>query len=260
MSPGSEAPPLAPLAMIRALVARLEGVDLAVRGPIAEQQDTLDPIIAGLHAIADRMVGEQERQAQAEEHGAAILEVMVAAAAQDYRLRAPVSDDDTTLDAVATGLNMLLDELVASQESAARLQAEIIRTQEAIIQELSTPLIPLNDAVLVMPLIGAVDSRRALQILERLLEGVATYQAHTIIMDVTGMAILDTQVADTLLRAARAVALLGARLVLTGIRPEVAQLLVGLGADLQGIETRAGRHYLCHPDRPALKLGMRKRF
>jgi rsbT co-antagonist protein RsbR len=119
-----------------------------------------------------------------------------------------------------------------------RLQEEIIQVQAAALAELSTPLIPLSDDVMVMPLVGSVDSRRAQQVLESLLEGVAQTGASIAILDITGVPVVDTQVANALIRAAQAVKLLGARVVLTGIRPEVAQTLVGLGAELGDIVTR----------------------
>jgi rsbT co-antagonist protein RsbR len=118
-------------------------------------------------------------------------------------------------------------------------QEETIRAQQAMLAELSTPLIPLNERVMVMPLIGAVDSARAQQVLETLLQGIAGSGAQVAILDITGVAVVDTQVANALIRAAQAVKLLGAQVVLTGIRPEVAQTLVGLGADLSGIVTRS---------------------
>jgi rsbT co-antagonist protein RsbR len=92
---------------------------------------------------------------------------------------------------------------------------------------------------MVMPLIGAIDSNRAQQVIETLLAGVASSGATSAILDITGVQIVDTQVANALLRAAQAVKLLGARVVLMGIRPEIAQTLVGLGLDLSGIVTRA---------------------
>jgi rsbT co-antagonist protein RsbR len=118
-----------------------------------------------------------------------------------------------------------------------RLQDEVIEAQAAALAELSTPLIPLNAEVVVMPLVGTLDSRRAQQVLETLLEGIAQTQAGTAIIDITGVPVVDTQVANALIRAAQAVKLLGAQVVLTGIRPEVAQTLVGLGADLSSITT-----------------------
>jgi rsbT co-antagonist protein RsbR len=116
---------------------------------------------------------------------------------------------------------------------------ETIRAQTAMLNELSTPVIPLSDDVLVMPLIGAIDSRRAQQVLEMLLESVAASRARTVILDITGVPVVDTQVANALLGAAQSVKLLGARIVITGIRPEVAQTIVGLGVDLQQIVIRA---------------------
>jgi anti-anti-sigma regulatory factor len=118
-------------------------------------------------------------------------------------------------------------------------QEETIRAQQAALAELSTPLIPLSEHVMVMPLIGAVDSQRAQQVLTALLEGIASSRAQVAILDITGVAVVDTQVANALIRAAQAVRLLGAQVVLTGIRPEVAQTLVGLGADLSDIITHS---------------------
>ncbi len=117
-------------------------------------------------------------------------------------------------------------------------QEEIIRAQAATLRELSTPLIPINDQVMVMPLIGTVDSYRTQQVMDSLLQGIAANHAQVAIIDITGVPVVDSQVADALVRAARAVRLLGARVILTGIRPEVAQTLVGLGIDLSGIVTR----------------------
>jgi anti-anti-sigma regulatory factor len=118
-------------------------------------------------------------------------------------------------------------------------QAELIRAQQAALAELSTPLIPISDDVMVMPLIGTVDSFRAQQVISTLLEGIAGKRVSIAILDITGVAVVDTQVANALIHAAQAVELLGAQVVLTGIRPEVAQTLVGLGTDLKGIITRS---------------------
>jgi PAS domain S-box-containing protein len=120
-----------------------------------------------------------------------------------------------------------------------RMQDELIRMQALALRELSTPLLVVSDQAVVMPLIGAIDSRRAQQVIETLLEGITTYGADIAILDITGVTVVDTQVANALLRAAQAVRLLGARVVLTGIRPEIAQTLVGLGADLSEIVTRS---------------------
>ncbi len=126
-----------------------------------------------------------------------------------------------------------------ADEEQLTLQQRLIDTQQAALRELSTPLIPLADGVIVMPLVGAIDANRAQQIMETLLEGIGSQQSETAILDITGVKVVDTQVADALLRAARAAQLLGAQVVLTGISAEVAQALVGLGADLSGVVTRS---------------------
>jgi rsbT co-antagonist protein RsbR len=123
------------------------------------------------------------------------------------------------------------------EENQAMLQQQIIDTQQATVRELSTPLIPISDDVVIMPLIGTVDSQRAQQVMEALLEGVAQYQAELVILDITGVSIVDTQVAQGFIQAAQAVRLLGAQVMLTGIQPQIAQTLVHLGVDLSGIRT-----------------------
>jgi rsbT co-antagonist protein RsbR len=116
---------------------------------------------------------------------------------------------------------------------------EIIQVQAATLQELSTPLLTVSTGVVVMPLIGAIDSSRAKQVMDALLSGVAEQHATAAILDITGVAVVDTQVADVLMRAAQATKLLGAQAIITGIRPEIAQTLIGLGVNLDGIITRS---------------------
>ncbi|AUX24678.1 anti-anti-sigma factor [Sorangium cellulosum] len=137
------------------------------------------------------------------------------------------------LGGVVTNITSLRE---AEAERAA-LQEKIIVAQQAALRELSTPLIPIADRVVAMPLVGTIDSARAEQIMETLLSSISSQGAHTAILDVTGVRAVDTHVADALTRTARAAQLLGTRVVLTGVRPEVAQTLVTLGVDLSGITT-----------------------
>ena len=128
---------------------------------------------------------------------------------------------------------------VAHSAARTHAQEEIIEAQKAIVRELSTPLIPITDRVMVMPLIGTIDSTRAQQIMETLLASLAAHDTQVVILDITGVSIIDTMVANALIEAARAARLLGGQVMLTGIRPEVAQTLVGLGVDLRGIRTHS---------------------
>jgi DNA-binding LacI/PurR family transcriptional regulator/anti-anti-sigma regulatory factor len=119
-----------------------------------------------------------------------------------------------------------------------QLAYERERALSDTVRELGRPVIPLLEGVVFLPLIGAIDSTRAAQIVETLLHEVSRHRARLALIDVTGVALIDTQVANALIRAAQALRLLGAQVMLTGIRPEVAQTLVSLGLDLRGILTQ----------------------
>lgn len=135
--------------------------------------------------------------------------------------------------------------LRAADEDKGRLLADLQARDEAqqrllkIIRDLGSPIIPLAPGIVALPLIGAVDDQRAQQVMAVLLQGVAEHRATVAIVDVTGVPVVDTVLADALLQAAQGVWLLGAEPVLTGIRAETAQTLVGLGLDLSGITTLA---------------------
>jgi PAS domain S-box-containing protein len=136
------------------------------------------------------------------------------------------------------GLDRDITEKKQSQEEYARLQQQVIEAQRTALQELTAPLLPLADGVVALPLVGALDSARAQQVMETLLEGIAAYRADIAIVDITGIQVVDTQVAQAIISTAQAVQLLGAQVVLTGIQPQIAQTLVHLGADMRGIVTR----------------------
>jgi len=119
----------------------------------------------------------------------------------------------------------------------AQLQETIIQMQEATLRELSSPLMPIADAVVVMPLIGTINSRRANQVMETLLEGIVEHQAELAILDITGVPAVDAQVAQVLVQMAKATRLLGAQVIITGIQPTMALLLLDLEVNLEEIVT-----------------------
>lgn len=136
-------------------------------------------------------------------------------------------------------INDELEERVAERmKEIELLNAQVIDAQRQALRELSSPLIPITDEVVIMPLIGTIDSQRSQQIVETLLEGIAHYRAELAIIDITGVLVVDTQIAQALIQAARAVNLLGAQVMLTGIQPRIAQTFIHLGIDLTGIQTR----------------------
>jgi rsbT co-antagonist protein RsbR len=149
-----------------------------------------------------------------------------------------IRDDAGNVQSMA-GIVRDMSEQVQAEEERAALQQQIISAQRDALRELSTPLIPISEKVVIMPLLGTIDSQRAQMVMETLLEGVAQHQARLAILDITGVPVVDTQVAQALVSAARAVRLLGAQVMLTGIQPQIAQTLVHLGVDLGGITTRS---------------------
>lgn len=135
-------------------------------------------------------------------------------------------------------------DITQRQEIENRLQElrEAYATQEVLlarIQELSSPILSIYDGILLLPIIGALDSSRANHTISVLLEQVAQSRAKVVILDVTGTYTIDTQVANALIYASRATRLLGAQIIICGIGPEVAQVIVSLGIELESITTCA---------------------
>jgi PAS domain S-box-containing protein len=116
-------------------------------------------------------------------------------------------------------------------------QEELIRAQSSLLEQLSTPLIPISDDVVVVPLIGTLDAVRVQRVLDTLIVGISSKGSKTAIIDVTGVPAMDGAAADGLLRISRAARLLGARVIFTGIGPEVARTLVEIGSELGGLVT-----------------------
>jgi rsbT co-antagonist protein RsbR len=106
------------------------------------------------------------------------------------------------------------------------------------IRELSTPVVKVWEEILVLPLVGTINAERATRVMENLLEGIVSHQAEIVIIDVTGVPIIDTNVVTHLMQAIKAASLLGTQSVLVGISAEVALAMVHLGVDLTRIETR----------------------
>ncbi|WP_437620230.1 PAS domain-containing protein [Sorangium sp. So ce1151] len=136
------------------------------------------------------------------------------------------------------GISADITERVRAEEQNLRLHEQMFRVREETLRSISTPLLPIAAGVLVMPLVGNMTRERADQVIEVLLHGISDQQARIALLDVTGMPEAGAEVTDALVRAARSARLLGAEVVITGIRPSVAQALVGLEADLGGIVTK----------------------
>ena len=120
-----------------------------------------------------------------------------------------------------------------------RLQEQRLRQQSQEILELSTPVIQIWEGIVAVPLIGNLDSQRTQLFMERLLERIVETNSPMALVDIQGVPTIDTQTAQHLIETITAVRLLGAQVILTGVRPVIAQTLVHLGIDLSGITTRS---------------------
>ncbi len=113
----------------------------------------------------------------------------------------------------------------------------VIRQQQEAIRELSTPVLPVRERLLILPIIGIIDPQRARQLTEQLLRGIRVNRAKVVVMDITGVPAMDATVANHLVQTVEAARLLGAIVIVTGLAPEIAQTLVNIGVDLSKIIT-----------------------
>lgn len=113
----------------------------------------------------------------------------------------------------------------------------IIRQQQEAIRELSTPVLPVRERLLILPIIGIIDPQRARQLTEQLLRGIRVNRAKVVVMDITGVPAMDATVANHLVQTVEAARLLGATVIVTGLSPEIAQTLVNIGVDLGKMNT-----------------------
>jgi rsbT co-antagonist protein RsbR len=113
----------------------------------------------------------------------------------------------------------------------------IIREQQEAIRELSTPVLQVRERLLILPIIGVIDPQRARQLTEQLLRGIRTNRAKVVVIDITGVAAMDSNIANHLVQTVEASRLLGATVIVTGLSPEIAQTLVNIGVDLGKMNT-----------------------
>src|SRR6478672_4381559 len=113
----------------------------------------------------------------------------------------------------------------------------VIRQQQDAIRELSTPVLPVRERLLILPIIGVIDPQRARQLTEQLLRGIRTHRAKVVVMDITGAPDVDEAVANHLVRTVDASRLMGASVIITGLSPEIAETLVTIGVDLSKMNT-----------------------
>jgi rsbT co-antagonist protein RsbR len=151
-----------------------------------------------------------------------------------------LSNDPQALVKEMTDFTKLLDKMgLVMVENYIRSREEIIRQQREDMVELSTPVIKVWDKILTLPIIGTLDSRRAQLMMESLLQKIVETGSVIAILDITGVKTMDTLVANHLIKTVTAARLMGARCILTGVSPSIAQTMIQLGIDLSQITTRS---------------------
>ena len=140
----------------------------------------------------------------------------------------------------AWSATVLLDQLgLYTVKSSQRAREEVINRQQQELLELSTPVVKLWDGILALPMIGTLDSARTQIVMESLLQKIVDTESQIAILDITGVPTVDTLVAQHLLKTVTALRLMGAECIISGVRPQIAQTIVHLGVDLQGVITKA---------------------
>jgi rsbT co-antagonist protein RsbR len=156
------------------------------------------------------------------------------------RLQQHLTNEPPRLVASLWAVSSLVDKMAQfTLEVYQRSREDIIKRQQDELLELSTPVIKLWDGVLAVPMIGTLDSGRTQLVMESLLQRIVDTGSELAIIDITGVPAVDTLVAQHLLKTVTAIRLMGADCIISGIRPQIAQTIVHLGIDLQGITTKA---------------------
>jgi rsbT co-antagonist protein RsbR len=138
------------------------------------------------------------------------------------------------LDAYEPAANRIANTVAVS---FVRERERVIRQQQDAIRELSTPVLQVRERILILPIIGVLDEQRANQFTEQLLDGIRSHRAKVVVIDITGVPDVDSEVANHLVQAVDASRLMGASVILTGLSPEIAQTLVTIGVDLGKMNT-----------------------
>ncbi|HET9222638.1 MAG TPA: STAS domain-containing protein [Roseiflexaceae bacterium] len=168
--------------------------------------------------------------------GGGFREALAAAAAREQELEHLRQSLEETVAERTARMEQALRDTEARSEEQGRLLMEL-EQQRAVVREMSVPVIPVSETILVIPLVGALDTGRLRDLQSQALRSVERTSAHYLVLDITGVSVVDTQVAQGIMAVVEALRLLGAVAILVGIRPEIAQTIVGLGLHLRGLQT-----------------------
>lgn len=200
-----------------------------------------------------------------------VLLLLSSVSVGDYSVRLPTDlPQSDPFGALNRGMNQMVSALAethARSESYQRTLEEKIETverQKIAIRELSTPIIQVWDGVLCMPIVGILDTNRSVEMTESLMRAILDQSARCVIIDITGIDVMDTRTADHFIRMAKALRHLGTTCFLTGIKPVIAQTIIDMGIDMSDVATRrnlrdALQEYVSNRARQATPNGRRVR-
>lgn len=206
-----------------------------------------NPAVAGLQSAVNDLVNDLDRHLAASRDETMEIALSMSEcfavldSVQQGNLDARISDEslaksDDLMQQFATTLNATIADIESQIETIQR-QQNTQMAMENLVRQLQTPILQIWDDVLALPVIGMVDSRRSQEMMETLLQEIVSHRCKYVIIDITGVEIVDTRTADHFVKVMKSAELLGTRCVMTGIRPAVAQTLVELGVDLSSIRT-----------------------
>ena len=173
--------------------------------------------------------------------GSTLRDALITSLEREAELSSIRASLETIVAERTAALQSALDDVEARAEEQEHLLREI-ELQRETIKDLNVPVIPISATTLVMPLVGALDSTRLRHLQEQSLQALERTSARVLILDITGVPVVDSHVAQGLLMTVRSARLLGAEVSLVGIRPEVAQTIVGLGIELRDVRTFSDLH------------------
>jgi rsbT co-antagonist protein RsbR len=198
----------------------------------AVQTGTLEALQAYARSLSERII---PRGVEIDEVvGIVLLLRDVLARSLFAKYRADVEVLNRVLDAYEPAANRIA---ITVAVGFVQERERVIREQQEAIRELSTPVLPVRERLLILPIIGLIDRQRARQLTEQLLCAIRTNRARVVVMDITGVPAMDSNVANHLVQTVEASRLLGATVIVTGLSPEIAQTLVTIGVDLRTMNT-----------------------
>jgi rsbT co-antagonist protein RsbR len=243
-------------AIVEGWVAEVPGADPAARREMLREATEITRLLrSALQAGADPDMADtaawngvtqaldalsRSRAAQGQSAGDTSAFVLALKRPLFTALQRRLSADPALLVAAVWSISTLADKLAQrTVDTYQKSREEIIKRQQQELLELSTPVIKLWEGVLAVPMIGTLDSNRTQIVMETLLQKIVEHEASLAIIDITGVPTVDTLVAQHLLKTVSAIRLMGADCIISGIRPQIAQTIVHLGIDLQGISSKA---------------------